>query len=144
MTFKLKRNRKSNKKSKLSKRLKELRAKKTLTPKEEVEMVRILMMLKKKRTNKIESKKLNNSKQDEVIKVDLPDPHATEEAVIEEETSEDKKETAKKAEPVTISINININDNNNTSTKDVNWSTPDHFESAAGQYRKARIDNRKN
>ena len=45
----------------------------------------------------------------------------------------------------TISINININNDINTgeSTKDLDWSTPDHYKSAAGQYRKARIDNRK-
>ena len=66
MAFKLKRNRKSNKKSKLLKRLKELRAKKTLTAKEQSEMDRILVVLGKKRTNKIESKKLNNNKQNEV------------------------------------------------------------------------------
>jgi len=68
MAFKLKRNRKSNKKSKLLKRLEELKAKKTLTAKEESEMDRILVVLGKKRTNKIESKKLNNNKQDEVAK----------------------------------------------------------------------------
>lgn len=45
----------------------------------------------------------------------------------------------------TISINININNDINTGepTRDINWSTPDHYESAAGTYRKARIDNRK-
>lgn len=69
MAFKLKRDRKSNKKSKLLKRLKELKAKKSLTPKEKLEMDTILVALKKKRTNKIESKKLNNNKQDEIAKV---------------------------------------------------------------------------
>ena len=64
-------------------------------------------MLDKKRNNKIESKKLNNNKQNE-----------------------------------TISINININ-NTSESTRDINWSTPDHYASAAGTYRKSRIDNRK-
>ena len=68
MAFKLKRNRKSNKKTKLLKRLKELEAKKSLTPKEKVEMDNILVMLKKKSTNKIESKKLNNNKQNDVAK----------------------------------------------------------------------------
>ena len=68
MAFKLKRNRKSNKKSKLLKRLKDLKAMKSLTLKEKVEMDSILVMLNKKRTNKIESKKLNNNKQDEVAK----------------------------------------------------------------------------
>ena len=110
MAFKLKRNRKSNKKSKLLSRLKELEAKKFLTPKEEAEMDSILGMLNKKRSNRIESKKLNNNKQDE-----------------------------------TISINININNDINTGepTRDINWSTPDHYASAAGVYRKSRIDNRK-
>ena len=44
-----------------------------------------------------------------------------------------------------ISININITNDINTgeSTKDLDWSTPDHYKSAAGTYRKARIDNRK-
>ena len=69
MAFKLKRDRKSNKKSRLLKRLKELKAKKSLTPKEKLEMDTILVALKKKRTNKIESKKLNNNKQDEIAKV---------------------------------------------------------------------------
>jgi len=68
MAFKLKKDRKSNKKNKLLKRLKELEAKKSLTPKEEAEMDNILVMLNKKRTNKIESKKLNNNKQDEIAK----------------------------------------------------------------------------
>tara|TARA_R100001163_G_scaffold16492_2_gene14907 strand:- start:3470 stop:3796 length:327 start_codon:yes stop_codon:yes gene_type:complete len=107
MAFKLRRNRKSNKKSKLLKRLKELKAMKTLTAKEQSEMDRILVMLGKKQTNKIESKKLNNNKQNE-----------------------------------TISINININ-NNSEPSKDINWSTVDHYASAAGVYRKSRIDNRK-
>ena len=135
--FNLKKDRKSKNKSKLLQRLKKLRAKKFLTPKEEVEMVKILMILKKKRTNKIESKKLNNNKQDEVAVVDL-----SETPVGEETTAEDEKETVKKGEPVTISININI-DSNGASTKDVDWSTPDHYSSAAGTYRKSRIDNRK-
>tara|TARA_Y100000592_G_C5369178_1_gene267630 strand:+ start:389 stop:697 length:309 start_codon:yes stop_codon:yes gene_type:complete len=68
MAFKLKRDRKSNKKSKLLKRLKELKAKKSLTSKEKLEMDRILVILKKKSTNTIDSKKLNNNKQDEVAK----------------------------------------------------------------------------
>ena len=66
MAFKLKKDRKSNKKSKLLKRLKELKAKKSLTLKEKAEMDNILVMLNKKRTNKIDSKKLNNNKQNEV------------------------------------------------------------------------------
>ena len=82
-------------------RLKKLRAKKSLTPKEEVEMVKILMMLKKKRTNKIESKKLNNNKQDE------------------------------------IAVAIYNGDNM------LNDLTIGHVTSAAGQYRRGRIDNRK-
>ena len=69
MAFKLKRNRKSNKKSKLLKRLKELKAMKTLTAKEQSEMDRILVMLGKKQTNKIESKKLDNNNQDEIAKI---------------------------------------------------------------------------
>jgi len=104
--FKLKKDRKSKNKSKLLMRLKELEAKKSLTPEEKVEIEKILVILDKKRTNKIESKKLNNNKQDEKI-----------------------------------SINININ--TSESTRDINWSTPDHYSSAAGIYRKSRIDNRK-
>ena len=63
MAFKLKRHRKSKNKSKLLARLKELKAKKSLTSKEKVEMDKILSVLDKKRTNKIESKK------DEIAKV---------------------------------------------------------------------------
>ena len=71
MAFKLKRHRKLKKKDKLLKRLKELKAKKSLTPKEKVEMSTILALLKKKRTNKIESKKLNNDKQNEKISINI-------------------------------------------------------------------------
>jgi len=66
MAFKLKRHRKPNKKSNLLKRLKELKSKKSLSIKEKLEMDNILIALNKKRVNKIESKKLNNNKQDEV------------------------------------------------------------------------------
>ena len=107
MSFKLKKDRKSKNKSRLLKRLKELEAKKSLTPEEKVEIEKILAMLDKKRNNKIESKKLNNNKQNEAV-----------------------------------TINININ-NTSESTRDINWSTPDHYASAAGTYRKSRIDNRK-
>lgn len=69
MAFKLKRDRKSNKKSKLLARLKELKAKKSLTTKEKLEMDNILVALDKKAANKISSKKLNNNKQDEVAKL---------------------------------------------------------------------------
>lgn len=66
MAFKLKRSRKQNKKSSLLKRLKELKSKKSLSTKEKLEMDNILIALNKKRVNKIESKKLNNNKQNEV------------------------------------------------------------------------------
>jgi len=106
MAFKLKRHRKDSKKSSLLKRLKELEAKKTLSKNEKTELDNILSSLGKKKANKIESKKLNNNKQDEKI-----------------------------------SINININ--TGEPTRDIDWSTPDHYASAAGVYRKSRIDNRK-
>ena len=60
-----------------------------------------------------------------------------------------KKITSKKLnnnkqnEPVSISINITNDINTGESTRDPNWSTIDHFASVSGQYRKARIDNRK-
>lgn len=67
MAFKLKRHRKSNKKKgSLSKRLKELQAKKLLTSSEKVEMDGILAKLNKTKTKTIKSKKLNNNKQNEV------------------------------------------------------------------------------
>ena len=66
MAFKLKRHRKPNKKSVLLKRLKELESKDELTQAEKVELDKILIVLGKKRTNKIDSKKLNNKKQNEV------------------------------------------------------------------------------
>ena len=72
-----------------------------------MEIEKILAVLDRKRNNKIESKKLNNNKQNEAV-----------------------------------TINININ-NTSESTRDINWSTPDHYASAAGTYRKSRIDNRK-
>jgi len=101
MAFKLKRNRKANKKTVLLKRLKELKAKKSLNEAEKAEMDRILVALGKKRTNKIESKKLNNQKQNEVA------------------------------------VSIYNGDNN---LSDLNIG---HLQSAAGQYRRGRIDNRK-
>ena len=42
-----------------------------------------------------------------------------------------------------ISININIDANGGENRKDLDWSTPSHYQSAAGSYRKSRIDNRK-
>jgi Tfp pilus assembly major pilin PilA len=44
-----------------------------------------------------------------------------------------------------ISINININNDINTGelTRDMDWSTRDHYMSTTGGYRKSRIDNRK-
>ena len=101
MAFKLKRHRKDNKKSSLLKRLKELEAKKTLSKKEKVELDDILVLLGKKKTNKIESKKLNNNKQDE------------------------------------IAVAIYSGD------KDLTDLNIGHVTSAAGNYRKGRIDNRK-
>lgn len=69
MAFKLKRHRKSSKKKgSLLKRLKELQAKKILTVSEKKEMESILAKTNKSKTTKIESKKLNNNKQDEVAK----------------------------------------------------------------------------
>ena len=55
-----------------------------------------------------------------------------------------KKLNSKKQDE-TISINININNDINTgeSTREPNWSTIDHYASAAGTYRKSKIDNRK-
>ena len=101
MAFKLKRHRRANNKSNLLKRLRILKAKKSLTKQEEAEMDRILIALGRKRTNKIESKKLNNQKQNE------------------------------------IAVSIYNGDNN---LSDLNIG---HLQSAAGQYRRGRIDNRK-
>ena len=101
MAFKLKRHRKRNKKSSLLKRLKQLEAKKSLSEKEKEELDNILVLLGKKKTNKIESKKLNNNKQDEVA------------------------------------IAIYSGD---STLKDL---TIGHVTSAAGQYRRGRIDNQK-
>tara|TARA_Y100000114_G_C11616480_1_gene257605 strand:+ start:275 stop:625 length:351 start_codon:yes stop_codon:yes gene_type:complete len=115
MAFELKRHRKPNKKSVLLKRLKELESKDELTEAEEKELDKILAALGKKRTNKIENKKLNNQKQN--------------------------KESVFKSKTQDINININVNGGDNK--KDLDWSTPDHYKSASGTYRKARIDNRK-
>ena len=101
MAFKLKRHRKPNKKSNLLKRLKELKAKKLLTDQEKAEMDRILVMLGKKRTNKIDSKKLNNNKQNDAA--------------------------------VTIY-------NGDQNLGNLNMG---HLQSAAGMYRRGRIDNYK-
>ena len=115
MAFKLKRHRRANNKSNLLKRLRILKAKKSLTKQEEAEMDRILIALGRKRTNKIENKKLNKKKQN--------------------------KESVFKSKTQDINININVNGGDNK--KDLDWSTPDHYKSASGTYRKARIDNRK-
>lgn len=71
MPFKLKRKRRPNNKSVLLKKLKELEAKDTLTSSEQEELDNILALLNKKRTNKIESKKLNNTKQNEQVVVNV-------------------------------------------------------------------------
>tara|TARA_R100000700_G_scaffold9712_1_gene14114 strand:- start:171 stop:479 length:309 start_codon:yes stop_codon:yes gene_type:complete len=101
MAFKLKRHRKGNKKSSLLKRLKQLEAKKSLSEKEKEELDNILVLLGKKKTNKIETKKLNNKKQNEVA------------------------------------VSIYKGDSDLT---DLNIG---HLQSASGQYRRGRIDNRK-
>ena len=44
---------------------------------------------------------------------------------------------------LSISESVELDINTGESTKDLDWSTRDHFASVAGQYRKARIDNRK-
>lgn len=98
MAFKLK---KHKRKSKLLARLKQLKAKKSLTTKEKKEMDRLLVALNRKSAGKIESKKLNNKKQDEVA----------------------------------IAI---FNGDNNLSDLNIG-----HLQSAAGMYRRGRIDNRK-
>ena len=61
--------------------------------------------------------------------------------VVKKKIKSGKLNTKKQSE--TISINININNNTGEPTRDINWSTPDHYASAAGTYRKSRIDNRK-
>ena len=101
MAFKLKRHRKHNKKSSLIKRLKELRAKKSLTDQEKVEIDRILVALNKKRINKIDSKKLNNVKQND---------------------------------------NAAIIYNGDQNLGNLNMG---HLQSAAGMYRRGRIDNKR-
>ena len=101
MAFKLKRHRKPNKKSSLLKRLKELRAKKSLTDQEKAEIDRILVSLGKKRINKIDSKKLNNAKQND---------------------------------------NAAIIYNGDQNLGNLNMG---HLQSAAGMYRRGRIDNKR-
>jgi len=101
MAFKLKRHRKPNKKSSLLKRLKELKSKKSLTAIEKAEIDKISVILGKKKINQIDSKKLNNNKQNEV-------------AVAIYKGDADLG-------------NLNIG----------------HLQSAAGMYRRGRIDNRK-
>lgn len=46
-------------------------------------------------------------------------------------------------EPISISINITNDINTGQLSREVDWSTPDHYKSAAGSYRKGMIDNRK-
>ena len=54
-----------------------------------------------------------------------------------------KLNNKKQNEPISISINITNDINTGEPTRDIDWSTPDHYASAAGTYRKSRIDNRK-
>ena len=54
-----------------------------------------------------------------------------------------KLNNKKQNEPISISINITNDINTGEPTRDINWSTPDHYASTAGTYRKSRIDNRK-
>ena len=54
-----------------------------------------------------------------------------------------KLNNKKQNEAISISINITNDVNTGEPTQDINWSTTDHYASAAGTYRKSRIDNRK-
>ena len=54
-----------------------------------------------------------------------------------------KLNNKKQNEPISISINITNDINTVEPTRDIHWSTPDHYASTAGTYRKSRIDNRK-
>jgi len=101
MAFKLKRHRRAKKKNSLLKRLRELEAKKSLTTAEKLEKDQILASLGRKKVNKIESKKLNNEKQN------------------------------------STAVSIYNGDSN------LSDLTIGHLQSAAGMYRRGRIDNRK-
>ena len=63
--------------------------------------------------------------------------------VIKKKIKSKKLNNSKLNEAITINININNDINTGEPTRDINWSTPDHYASAAGTYRKSRIDNRK-
>ena len=54
-----------------------------------------------------------------------------------------KLKNNKQNEPISISINITNDINTGDSSREPNWSTIDHYASAAGTYRKGKIDNRK-
>lgn len=54
-----------------------------------------------------------------------------------------KLNNAGQNQPISISINITNDVNSDQSSREVNWSTPHHYSSAAGSYRKGMIDNRK-
>lgn len=54
-----------------------------------------------------------------------------------------KLNNTKQNEPISISINVTNDINLGQLGRELDWSTPDHYKSAAGSYRKGRIDNRK-
>ena len=63
--------------------------------------------------------------------------------VIKKKIKSKKLNNNKLNEAITINININNDINTGDSNKEPNWSNIDHYASAAGAYRKGRIDNRK-
>ena len=64
-------------------------------------------------------------------------------AIIKKKIKSKKLNNTKLNEAITINININNDINTGESNKEPNWSNIDHYASAAGAYRKGRIDNRK-
>ena len=107
--------RKKSSKAKLVKRLKFLMSKPSLTEKEREEVKRLVKKIRGEHDGRIESTKLNNDKQDEIIIVDMK--------------PEKSSQNARK---------IYLGDEELTDL------TIDHLVSTTGSYRKGRIANRKN
>ena len=64
-------------------------------------------------------------------------------AAVKKKVKSSKLNNKKLNEAISININITNDIGGGESTRDIDWSTPHHYSSAAGTYRKSRIDNRK-
>ena len=91
--------------------------------------------IKRRKKKRLTKEELKNKKL-AVIKKKLK-------SVVKKKIKSKKLNNNKQSEPISISINITNDINTGQLSREVDWSTPDHYKSASGSYRKGLIDNRK-